>query len=82
MNSYCMIIFSHSWAYNQTCLQQNNVGAGRKQVVKQVGCKYLQSLFESYQLFVFPSLTVALNIYPANWETAASEQVICFSVLI
>jgi len=31
------------------CLQQNNIGAGRKQVVKQVGWKYLQSFFESYQ---------------------------------
>lgn len=70
MNSQC--IFSHIWSYSQTCLQHNNIGAGKKQVVKQVGGKYLQSLLESYQLFVFPSLTVKLNIYPANWETAAN----------
>lgn len=67
-----MIMFIHIWSYSQTCLQQSNIGAGRKQVVKQVGCKYLQSLLESYQLFVFPSLTVTLNIYPGNWEIAAN----------
>lgn len=72
MNSYCMTIFSHISSYSQTCLQENNIGAGRKQVVKQVGCKYLQSLLENYQLFVFPGLTVTLHIYPANWETAAN----------
>lgn len=61
-------IFRHIWSYSQTCLQQNKIGAGKNQVVKQVGGKYLQTLFESYQLFVFPSLIVQLNIYPEKWQ--------------
>lgn len=70
MNS--RFIFRHISSYSQTCLQENTIGAGKNQIFKQVGGKYLQSQLESYQLFVFPSLTVKLNIYPANWEMAAN----------